>query len=225
MSAFGLPHVLGVLVLSGLAASAGCTAEVPTEPTGANAPRVTGVTPQAPIASAAPQVLEIRGEHLSAGLSLTLAAPDGETILVPPSEIAALDRSSFQTTVSLGLPGPYSLTVRNASNEVSPPFVMTVVANPDQTQPTVSGVVPSSLTRSTTTQRVLVQGANFAAGLSVSVVDPDGLISTQTAGAVESLTSTSFELAMMFSKVGTYSLRVINPSGDTSNVAHVVVGL
>jgi hypothetical protein len=123
------------------------------------------------------------------------------------------------------MPGPYSLTVRNASNEVSPPFVMTVVANPDQTQPMVSGVVPSSLTRSTTTQRVLVQGANFAAGLSVSVVDPDGLISTQTAGAVESLTSTSFELAMVFSKVGTYSLRVINPSGDTSNVAHVVVGL
>jgi hypothetical protein len=218
--AFGRLTLVSVLAV-GLVA---CDAETPTEPTGTSAPRITGVTPAAPVAGANPQQLEIRGERFLTGLSLVIAAPDGATFTIPPGEISSLESSSFVTTVVLALPGPYSLTVRNASADTSPPFVLTVVADPGQTQPIITAIVPSNLTRGVSPQSVLVQGANFAAGLSVTVIDPDGLISIQTGSAVDSLTPSSFQLTMVFGKVGTYSLRVVNPSGDGSNVMNVVAG-
>jgi hypothetical protein len=214
-----------VALLSALALlTPGCDPDVPTEPTGATAPRITGVTPQAPIASAAPQALLIHGERFSTGASLNLGTPDGATIAVPPAGIAELEPSSFRTTVVLALPGSYALTVQNSTGEVSPPFVLTVFANPGETQPLITAVLPPALTRSPAPQTVTVQGANFAGGLTVSVIDPDGLFSQQSASAIENLSVTGFQLTMVFGKVGTYALRVVNPSGDASNTANVVAG-
>jgi hypothetical protein len=153
-----------------------------------------------------------------------MATPDGATLTIPPAEISSLESSSFVTTVALTQPGTYSLTVRNATAETSPPFILTVVADPGQTQPVITGIVPSNLTRGVSPQTVLVQGANFAAGLSVTVTDPDGLVNIQTGSAIDSLTPSSFQLTMVFGKVGTYSLRVVNPSGDGSNVVNLVAG-
>ena len=211
-----LTALFGVLVA--------CDAEAPTEPTGTSAPQITAVVPAAPIAGPNPQILQIRGERFLTGLSLTISPPTGGIITIPPSGISELESTSFVTTVVLEEAGAYALTVRNATAETSPPFGLTVVGNPGQTQPIISGIVPSNLTRSVTPQTVLVQGANFAAGLTVSVIDPDGLVSMQSASAVDSLTPSSFQLTMVFGKVGTYSIRVINPSGDTSNVMNIVAG-
>jgi hypothetical protein len=218
--AIGRLTVVSVLAMSLVA----CDAEVPTEPTGTSAPRITGVTPSTPIAGVNPQQLEIRGERFLTGLSLVMATPDGATLTIPPAEISSLESSSFVTTVVLTQPGTYSLTVRNATAETSPPFILTVVADPGQTQPVITGIVPSNLTRGVSPQTVLVQGANFAAGLSVTVTDPDGLVNIQTGSAIDSLTPSSFQLTMVFGKVGTYSLRVVNPSGDGSNVVNLVAG-
>ena len=219
--AFG-PQTLVLLILCvGIAA---CDAESPNEPSASSSPRITGVTPPAPIASPSPQLLQVRGERFQTGLSMVVTSPDGATLTVPPSGISDLESSSFQTTVVLEQAGSYTLAVRNATAETSPPFELSVVASPGQNQPVITAVVPASLTRSTFPQSVLVQGVNFAAGLSVSVIDPDGLVSVQSAGAVDNVTPSSFQLTMVFGKVGTYSIRVVNPSGDASNVMNVVAG-
>ena len=222
MSAGSARRSWAIALLGGLIA--GCGAELPSEPTGRTAPTITRVTPQTPVAGPAAQTLEIRGERFSTGLSLTVLTPGDGTRTIPASSLDDLTTQSFTAAVVLDAPGTYTLAVRNVGGEVSPPFVLTVIGTADQSRPVVSGIVPSILTQSPAAQVVIVQGANFAAGLSVSVTDPDGLVSTQTASAVANLTPTRFELAMVFNKVGTYALQVVNPSGETSGVANVVVG-
>ena len=201
---------------------AGCDPDIPTSPGGATSPRITSVVPQAPLASPAPQTLTIRGERFLTGLELAVASPSGATQTISGSAIQQLQSTSFQTTVVLNAPGTYSLTIRNTTGDLSEPFALAVQGSPGETVPFINAVVPGSVTRSATPQTVTVQGGNFVAGLSVQITEPDGVTTFQSGGAISGLTSTSFLMTMTFGKVGIYTLRVSNPSGEASNVVNVV---
>ena len=182
------------------------------------------MTPQAPLASAEPQQLAVRGERFLTGLTLQVAPPAGASFTIPSSSLQSFQSESFVVSVVLASPGNHTLTIRNATGEISEPFVLTVQGSPTDERPVISAVVPGTITRSPTLQSVTVQGANFVFGLTVSVVEPDGLVSQQTGTAIVGLSSTSFQLSMVFGKVGAYSLRVINPTGESSNTVNVIAG-
>ncbi len=218
LSPFAVIAVLGIAV-------AGCDPDIPTDPGGSTAPRITSVTPQAPFAAAAPQRLEIRGERFLTGMSMSIAAPGGAIISVPSSEILALQSASFEVVVVLAAPGNHILTIRNASGDMSEPFVLVVQGTGAESQPLISAVIPGSVIRGPNPQNITVQGTNFAFGLTINVTDPDGQIQQLSGSAIAGFTPTGFQLTMIFSKVGTYSFRVVNPSGESSNTVVVIAGL
>jgi hypothetical protein len=220
MRASGHCHAAALLVAAlGLAA---CNTDAPTS-SSATSPLITSVTPQAPVASGAPQTLLIRGERFFTALELTITPPGGGTFAVPPAAIQALQSSSFQATLVLESAGTHVLTVRNANGDASPPFTLVVLGTPGATAPQIFGIAPSSLVRGTQLQEISIQGANFAAGLVVQITEPDATLTQHTGSAISGLTSTQFQLTMAFTKVGNYSLRVVNPSGESSNVVNLFV--
>jgi hypothetical protein len=218
----GTDRFFAAVLLATALVTAGCDSESPTA-SSETSPLITSITPQAPIAGGASQTLLIRGERFLTGLELLLGTPQGTTITVPPSSLQALQASSFQANVVLATPGNYTVTVRNTNNDISPPFTLVVLGSPADSVPLVSAVLPSSLVRGPQMQDITFQGANFVAGLVVQITEPDATFMLQSGSAIGGLTPTQFQLTMVFTKVGTYSLRVVNPSGEASNAVNLFV--
>ena len=210
------------VVLLGVLALSACNTDAPAAAS-ETSPLITGITPQAPIANGAPQTLTIRGERFLTGLELIVSPPSGGTVAVPPSAIQALQPSSFQALVLLAAPGTHTLVVRNNNGDASPPFALVVLGSAGGTAPVIAAVAPSSLLRGPQLQDITIQGVNFEAGLVVQVTEPDATFTQHTGGAISGFTPTQFQLTMAFTKVGNYSLRVVNPSGESSNAVNLFV--
>jgi hypothetical protein len=88
---------------------------------------------------------------------------------------------------------------------------------PSGAGPRVSGLSPSLIVQSQSPQVVTVAGANFLAGLTVSLTDPTGVTSTFEGSAVQSLQASSFQITAVFAVSGSYALQVRDPTGETSD--------
>jgi hypothetical protein len=214
-----LALVLAAPALIGLAA---CQSSRPTEPR-VDGPHITSVTPQSPVQSDAPQLLIVRGEQFPTGLSLVVAAPDNSTRIYSNSEIEGLQQGTFQVQVVLARPGIYTLTPRSPGASVASPGFQLQVSSAGST-PVISSISPSALSRNTLSQSVAAQGNNFDAGLTVTVIEPDGATVSLGAGNVIVSSPTAFQIFHVFNKVGTYTLRASNPDGTSSNTVSLLVG-
>jgi hypothetical protein len=211
-----------VLALAALLAAVACGAnESPTEPL-TGGPRITGVTPSTPIQSDTPQLLSIRGDLFLTGMSLVVNGPDNSTTIYGNSDIEGLQQTSFQVRVLLARVGPYTLTPRSPTGTLSHGFQIQVLS--DGAGPAISSLTPPALSRSTLGQSVAAQGTNFAPGLTVTIIEPDGATATIGGGNVTVSSSTVFQIFYVFSKVGTYTLRATNPDGASTNTVSLLVG-
>jgi hypothetical protein len=82
--------------------------------------------------------------------------------------------------------------------------------------PRIAAVTPAEPGRSDTPQVLMVQGANFAEGLSLTVTTPAGAAQKFQGQDIRERKADSFQVAVVLATAGTYSLTVTNPDGTTS---------
>lgn len=87
---------------------------------------------------------------------------------------------------------------------------------PTGAEPKISGLSPGLIVESQAPQVITVAGANFLAGLTVSLTDPTGLTSTFEGSTVQSLQTSAFAISATFAIAGSYTLLVRNTTGETS---------
>ena len=198
----------------------GCGAQTPTQPS-VEGPRITGITPETPAAADAAQLLTIRGQQFQSTLIFQTVGPDGATSSYAGSALESLTSTSFLVRAVLAKAGNYTFTVRSGTIGDSS-SIQVAVTGPGE-DPAISAIIPTSLTRSTQSQFLSFLGSRFETGLSVTVIEPDGATVVLTPFGVVAGGGTSFQVVHVFNKVGTYTLRVTNPAGATSNTVSLLV--
>jgi len=83
-------------------------------------------------------------------------------------------------------------------------------------RPEITDVMPLSPAPSSTSQAIVVNGREFAAGLSLSLTSPRGSVADYRGNAITDQRETSFRVAVMLADAGTYRLVVVNPDGQSS---------
>jgi hypothetical protein len=94
-------------------------------------------------------------------------------------------------------------------------------------QANVSSVLPTSPPPSDAVQTLVVDGNNFKPGLTVTfrpsggdtktLTMPNGSTTTVSGSGINFASSTLFNMLVVLADAGTYSVKVTNPSGQTSN--------
>ncbi len=213
-------HPWLVLLSTATVALSACGTRPPTQPT-VEGPRILGITPARPIASETPQPLTIRGEQFSSTLIFLTVAPDGATNSYSGSALESVTPSSFQVRALLPRAGNYTFTVRSGTNGDSTSTQVVVAGSGED--PSITTIIPTQLTRGTQVQFLAFLGTRFETGLTVTVIEPDGATVTLSPTGVVAGGGTTFQMVHVFNKVGTYTLRVTNPAGGTSNTVSLLV--
>ena len=200
---------------------------VAAEPPVTSRPIVAGISPSSPSQSTAPKSIYVLGNNFEEGLFVQLTAPSSAITVVSGESIDFGSATAFRMKAALPEVGIYRLRAINPSGATSEPWSFTVKAaetpapptpeNPTTGAPTITGLTPQSPTTNDASQTVTVVGTNFAAGLTVLLKEPgeDGA-ETIAGSSISDLTATSFKFAAKLEDAGGYSLRVVNPSGQTS---------
>ena len=190
-------------------------APTPTEPQPSAPPAsVSTVLPERLVPDAGTQPILVMGANFQPGLTVAFSSASGATETLGGSAIQNLTDSSFQVGVVAQDAGTYSLRVINPSATPSAPT--TIVAQPTTTTaPMMAGISPASPTVFAGSQTLYLAGNNFLPGLTVTIAGPGGTV-TISGSAVQKVSSTLVQLAVVFANVGNYYLRVVNPDGRTS---------
>ncbi len=101
--------------------------------------------------------------------------------------------------------------------------------SPSAIAPSITALTPTPVVSATLVQLITVQGKNFLAGLTVTLIDPNGVQRTFENADIQTLQANSFQIATLFPISGTYQLIVKNPGGEMSDaftftVSTTVVG-
>lgn len=203
-----------LLIIGTIAASAALAASA------VSTPKIHSVAPNAIARSANPITITVQGEDFQPGLTLEVTTPGGAKAPIGGGAIESRTLTSFRANVTFNERGRYELVVMNADGGVSPPHAVDVKDRaPDG--PTIDRIVPGETTKKPEQQAFMVEGRNFASGLTVIVTDPTGADVSEV--AARKIVATSFELTCTLTMSGEYSVAVTNPGGGTSNVAKISV--
>ncbi len=173
-------------------------------------PSISSISPSGPSASGSNQTLTVNGNNFLTGLTVDVTFPDGSGTTLSGTQISNVTSSSFKMQVTLNSSGIWGIRVRNPDNKVSGVFNFTV-------QPQITGISPSSPTRSNLNQNVTVLGTGFQSGLTVTINFPGGGSTTLSGSQISSVTNTSFVMAVTLNGTGNWSIRANNPNGTQSN--------
>lgn len=83
--------------------------------------------------------------------------------------------------------------------------------------PVISSVEPLAPQASATAQLLTITGSNFLAGISLTVVTPDGQKLTYAGAAIRARRETAFQVAVALAAPGAYTLTATNPDRSTSD--------
>lgn len=176
---------------------------------------VTSITPPSPAASASPQTISVTGMNFISGLTVSLTGPNHSSMTLTGAQIQNVSPGGFQMSAVLSTIGQYSLQVTNPNGgAASLPFNFNVQI----ASPAISSVSPSSPTASAGYQVITVNGANFEAGLTVTLTPPGGSPIALLATQIQNVTAATFQLRVILASVGAYSLEVTNPDGGMSGL-------
>jgi hypothetical protein len=201
---------------------AGCGRSSPTNPSGAS-PQVTSIAPAQIVRQDAPQTVTIEGRNFVSGLTVELTDPNGGSLVVQRSDIQQLVPTSFQMVATLSVTGAYSMRVNNPSGDQSAPFSFIVESAAGGNPPQIDSVSPSSLVHSISPQVIAVAGSNFSSAINVTLVDPSGQPLAINNAVLGVVLPTSFQIGVVLTQIGTYTLYVTNPSGEISNSVAIAV--
>jgi hypothetical protein len=186
----------------------------PAMPTGAE-PMISGLSPGLIVMSQSPQVVTVAGSNFLAGLTVSLTDPTGVTSTFEATAIHSFQASAFQISPTFGIPGQYTLLVRNTTGETSQPFTFVVQSSANGPTPHIDAVSPSTPSHSGAPQVLAIDGSGFAQGLTVTVLDPMGqMVNDVSVGAVS---ATSIQISATLGQTGIYTVFVTDPTGQTSN--------
>jgi hypothetical protein len=189
----------------------------------ASAPSIASVSPQTLAATATEQTITVSGHSFQAGLSVTAFPPNnGAPTRLSGSRIQNVTSTSFRVALAVPSAGSWGIRVDNPSGQQSNTFPLTVTGG-TVPPPLITAVSPPALVASATDQMLTVSGSNFQAGLTITVVAPNGSASTVAGSRIQTVTSTSFRMPITAAAAGLWSLRVTNPSGQQSNAFQLTV--
>ena len=178
-------------------------------------PQITGVSPAGTVQEKAPQTLTVTGRNFADGLALEISSPEGQMQVLSGQDIRGLRETTFQISLLINRPGTYTFTVKNSNGSVSNAFEYKVPA--PAPAPSIERIEPSSVPRDTRPQRFTVVGRNFVYGLTVTLTDSAGEVSTIAKDDIGNVTETSFTVDLTLAVSGEYSVLVTNPSTAASN--------
>jgi len=206
---------LTALVLAGLLSLGIHGALVTAAQERSNQSQISGITPPGKVQEKAPQTLTVSGKGFADGLTLEITSPEGQMNVLSGRDIQELKDTAFLVSVWINHPGNYTFIVKNANGSASNAFSYKVPAVTKA--PGIERVDPSSVPRDTKPQRFTVVGRDFEPGLSVTLTDPAGEVTTITRDQIGTVTPTSFTVDLTLGMAGDYSLLVTNPSTAASN--------
>src|SRR5579862_104923 len=187
----------------------------PTPPT--TAPTIAGVTPRSPTRSASPQTIGIGGANFASGLTLQLTSPEGAATTISGSAIQSVTSTTVMFTALLNEDGNFTIAVSNPGGQSSSPFTFTVKENEDTVSPAVANISPATPIQGPAAQDVTVNGTGFQSGLTVQLTAPNSTMSTIGGSAITFGSSTSFKMSVTLGVIGTFRIRVVDPSGQQSD--------
>jgi len=178
------------------------------------APTISSISPSSPRTSVTDQNIRVNGSNFVSGLTVTVTFPGGGTGTLSGSQLVNVTSTSFTMKITLNGTGTWQIRVNNPNGEVSGQFPFSVSA---AVAPTISSISPSSPTVSSSNQNVVVNGSNFQDGLTVTVFFPGGGSSTLSGTQITNVSTTSFTMVVTLNVLGTYGIRVNNPSNLQSS--------
>jgi hypothetical protein len=92
------------------------------------APSITRVTPDTIAHDPRPQDLKVEGTRFARGMTVTIAAPDGQTMTLKGDEVMDITPTSLRVSYVLNTAGMYSLFVTDATGASSNTVTITVMA-------------------------------------------------------------------------------------------------
>lgn len=179
-------------------------------------PTVTGISPSSPTQSTASQVVYLTGAGFQSGLSVALTSPGGSAVSVGTIGASDVSSTAIRLTVTLHDAGTYTVKVTNPGGQPSTPWTFAVRAAEPAARPSITGLSPVSPTQNAAAQHVYVSGTNFVSGLTALLTAPGGGMTTLGSSAISFGSSTVFSLTVTLSSPGSYTLKVVNPGGATS---------
>lgn len=177
-------------------------------------PSISSISPSTPQTSTSDQNITVNGSNFASGLTVTVTFPSGGTGTLSGSQIQNVTSSSFVMKITFNATGTWRIRVNNPNGEQSSQFSFNVVTA--QT-PSISSVSPSSPTVSNSDQNVQVSGSNFQNGMTVTIFFPGGGSGILSGTQLQNITPTSFRMVATLNIVGTYGIRINNPSGLQSS--------
>jgi pimeloyl-ACP methyl ester carboxylesterase len=175
-------------------------------------PNISSINPSSPVVSSSNQTVGVSGSNFQSGLTVTVFFPGGGSAALSGSQIQFNSSTSFNMIVTLNIVGQYQLRINNSNGTASPNFSF----NTQAAAPTISSISPPSPCVRNVDQSVTVNGSNFANGLTVSVTFPNGGTATLSGSQIQNVTATSFTMIITLADPGSYTIRVVNPSGAQS---------
>jgi hypothetical protein len=181
------------------------------------APSISGVSPSPVPGSNSSQTLLINGSNFVSGATIAFHDPQGNAYPRSATFVSASQLSNQFDDANDG--GTWTVSVTNPDSQTSGTFNFTVTAT--SSVPTVSGVLPSPVPSSNSSQTLLINGSNFVSGVTVTFYDPQGNAYPRSATFVSaSQLSNQFDDA---NDAGTWAVYVSNPNGQTSTAFSFIV--
>ena len=175
----------------------------------AAAPAISGLSPSSYAASTNDQTMLINGSNFQSGATVTFHDPQGNSYLRTPTFVSSVQLSNqFDDNSDVGT---WTVFVTNPNGQTSSTWSFAVTA----AAPSISGLSPTTYPASTNNQTMLINGSNFQSGATVTFHDPQGNSYLRTPTFVSSV-----QLSNQFddnSDVGTWTVFVTNPNGQTSS--------
>ena len=175
----------------------------------ASAPSISSLSPASYAASGSDQAMLINGSNFQSGATITFHDPQGNAYGRTPAFVSSSQLSTqFNDASDVGT---WTVFVTNPGGQTSNTWSFSVTAS----APSISSLSPASYAASGSDQAMLINGSNFQSGATITFHDPQGNAYGRTPAFVSSSQlSTQFNDA---SDVGTWTVFVTNPGGQTSN--------
>jgi hypothetical protein len=190
--------------------------------TASASPAIASLSPNPMTGSAQTQTLTINGSGFQANPKVVLTT--GNTAYTySGNSIVGLTATQIQVRVNVGATArAWTVQVVNANNSASSAVSLTVTA--PAPPPTISSLSPASLTASSATQTLTLNGTGFQSGIVLLMEPTNSYTVTEYSGALVSVTSTQVKIQV---NVGTskrqWYLELVNPDAQYSNLLLIQV--
>lgn len=188
------------------------------------APTLNSISPNPVTGSASPQTFTLTGSNFVSGAKVQVAyAGNGYTFVNTNTNASFVSSNTLTVPITTQTQADtWKVRVQNPDGQLSGQISLVVNAPTSTAAPSISNISPSSVTGSTNYQLFTINGANFVSGVMVQVGFHDNNYTWQSTASTPSFVSSS-QLTVPI-KVGltvdTWNVRVVNPDGQASNIAH-----